>query len=401
MQGDRAMQEDPPLGEVQEQQPSSRPPSNSTNDTEYNDLNVPTLASKFEELIAALPPLPMPISRPSPAVGRQGAKRRRGGADSLLNKATNKSPIIKQKKQQLQEEDDTLYCSLVGHRVGVWLPAPSPASTTSNGIAENINNENPSTSSNKNGAYRFGRIIGQENLPPYRQIIKYDTPIEGTECSYLNLKTEIWVALCDDDVNKNSNTSPAGITAAPAAAATTTPDKGAEETPTPNIKKQEGERTPETKRARPVNFLSPKCSAPASLVIENDHLSVYSTTCGPAGYEIYAVLPDTLRVEDIKVKCFARGKVQLKVKQPATPEETSRGGGGDGDEAQVEQAPEKELGPELVYTVDLPSKIYPESARALFTSTGQLYLRVDSQKKNTATGGKGPLKRPSSENKDE
>jgi hypothetical protein len=391
MQGERAMQEDL-LGEVQELQPCSRPPSNNKNSTEYNDLNVPTLASKFEELIAALPPLPMPLPRPSPAVGRQGAKRRRKGADSLLlnNNCADKSLMIRQKIQQAHQEDETIYCSFVYHRIAVWLPAPS---TTNTNAETPINkNKTPSTSLHKNGAYRFGRIIGQEDLPPYRQIIKYDTPIEGSECSYVNLKTETWVALCDDEVNKTPPPPPAPVL--------TTADERA----TPNSKYQEREITSEIKKARPLSFLSPEQSPPPPppLKIENEYnLSVYSTTCGPAGYEIYALLPDTLRIEDIKVKCYARGKVDVKMKQSATPREKNTGssfcGKDGGGEAQGEQAPEKELEmePQRVYTVNMPSTIYPESARALFTSSGQLYIRVDSQeKKNIATGEKSGGKDP-------
>jgi len=399
------MQEDSPLGEVQEEKPS-RPPSNNNSSTKFNDLNVPNLASKFEELIEALPPLSMPTPRPSPAIGRQGAKRRRKGADSLLNKAA-KSPMITQKKHQLQEEDDGIYCSLVDHRIGVWLPAPSTFPTNSNNT-ENSKKKTPSTSLHKNGAYCFGRIVGQEDLPPYRQIVEYDTPFEGKECSYVNLRTEIWVALTDDDVNITPNPSFAGRTAPPAAA--TTPDKRTEGTPTPHIRTAEEEITPETNLARPLTFLSPEHSPPPPLKIENEHFSVYKTTCGPQGYEIYAILPEILRIEDIKVKCFARGLLQFKVKQLATPQQKSNsdgsGSGGDGgSEAQIEQAPEEELDAERMYTVNLPSKIYPESARALFTSAGQLYLRVDSQKKFIATreksDGKAPLIESSSEHKNE
>ncbi len=361
------MQKEAPRGKMQKHQPS-QPPSNNKNSTEYNE-HVPNLASKFEVLIAALPPLPpKPTPRRSSAkIIRQGAKRRRGAVEYLF-----KTPISMQKQpQQWQEEEKqedkdngSLFWNLVGSRIAIWLPT---SITTSKNTALGNNNNKPSPKGGA-GAYTFGRVIGQEDVSPYRQIIKFDAPVLGVECAGVNLKNEIWVKLADDD--HDDDASPPRAPNASLSLAEVPPD---------NQNTQDEMTTPENKRAeRPLRFINlPEHRSPLPpppLVFENEQFSVFTTTCGPVGYEILAV-PGTLRIEDVKVECFVGGKVVLKVKRQATAAAGAGAAAGGHREEQADEGEEVEL------SIDLPTAIYPESAKALFTSTGQLYIRVDSKKK--------------------
>ena len=370
------------MGEIEEQ--PSQPPSkeiddNNTNNTHNDVLHIPSLASKFEELIAALPPLPMATPRPKPRKSKQGAKRKRGNAataaDSLLYSPQNRTPVvIKEQRQRTQHGDntapspDSLYSPAsregipfssgvaVGLKIGIWLPStasPSPSDDTV-----------PRSSLPKNGSYHFGRVIAYEDVPPFRHLVKYDNYIDEVEKAFLNLENEIWVALSEDAAAAVG----AGDNTVNGQSVPTQDENGAEKA-APMATELENKKKAK-RHCQPVLF-------------KNENFSVYKSTCGPPGYEIYANFPE-LRLEDIKVKCYARGKVQLTVLQPEifTPRAVGDCGGGDGGGGQgVEKVfTEPQSALRNPYTVDLPSRIVPESAKALFTSTGQLYIRVNCEK---------------------
>lgn len=342
------MQEQAPLEKLVKEQPLFK----NKNIVEYTDSNIPTLESKFEELIAALPPLPKHPRR-SPTKAKQGVKRQR-------------SPVSKpppNNRPRKQQEDDELRSDLVGHRIGVWISVSSSPTNDNN----NNNANNSDAEKNKKGQWCFGRVEGLEEVPPHRHIVKFDSQCPLSS-AYVDLTTEIWVALADDDgavgdgANPNTPSLAAGIL-------TKIPDKGkGGKERVINNASLENKRRP-----RPLHHTQPKHHSPLlPPLFETDYFTVYNTICGELGYEIYALCPNTWSINEFKVQAFDRGKITLKVKRQQQHQQgESREKSGDGDDNGGGEEENEE------YTVELPTRIDPKSARALFTTSGQLYIRVD------------------------
>jgi hypothetical protein len=358
--GDVAMQEQAPL---EKEKLAQQQPLFKNKNVEYTDSNIPTLESKFEELIAALPPLPKHPRR-SPTKAKQGVKRQR-------------SPVAKpppNNRPKKQQEDAELCNDLVGHRIGVWISASSSPTNDNNN-----NNNNSDAEKIKKGQWCFGRVEGLEEVPSHRHIVKFD-PQCPVSSAYVDLTTEIWVALADDDgdgaggavgdgANPNTPFLAAGIHAAA--------DKRKGKERVINNAPLENKRRP-----RPLHHTQPKHHSPlVPPLFETDYFTVYNTICGKLGYEIYALCPNTWSMDEFKVQAFDRGKITLKVKRQQQHQGESQETSSDGDENGGEGGREVE---NEKYTVELPTRIDPKSARALFTTSGQLYIRVDRSIEKTA-----------------
>lgn len=122
----------------------------------------------------------------------------------------------------------------------------------------------------------------------------------------------------------------------------------------------DGERAAAAGAAAPLQpVLQPAVALPPpALVAQGTAFKAYTTLpgAGPRGYEIFFSLPG-FSIDEVSVRAFSRGEVVIWARQ----------GQGEGCGGVVEEYRE---------AVVLPSRVDASSAKALFTPSGQLYVRV-------------------------
>ena len=201
---------------------------------------------------------------------------------------------------------------LVGRRLGVWWPTE--------------------------GKYFFG-VVDAFDAATGQHTVQYDDGDRET----LSLNRETWVLVDDEDERKvtlgaeylNPTPKKTGSAAAPKAGPPV-----AARLATPLV------------HGRPAcmdaSGVAPRRGSPTDhtgrLVAEGEGYRVYDTSSGAPGFEIYS-LWSGVNISQISVRCFSRGAVLLQA-----------------------------LGSSVL--VELPSRVVPSTAKALFTAAGQLYVRV-------------------------
>jgi len=215
-------------------------------------------------------------------------------------------------------------CSLVGRRVGIYWKSE--------------------------GRYFFGQVKSVLlDLP--RHLIKYD---DGTE-ELIDLNAQMWVLL------ETAPTGGAGANALLEAAAAAHELESTKEREAEVQGTDGGETFKGNVPGAVVVVGGPACmygeqrskaSTEEEAVAVGQHYKAYRTLSGTPGYEIYSNF-EGYSFEEISVRCFSRGAVQLR--------------------AQPKGATEK---PVVVEEVELPTQVDNHSAQALYTEAGQLYVRV-------------------------
>lgn len=196
--------------------------------------------------------------------------------------------------------------------------------------------------------YFFG-TVASFNAETEMHYIKYD---DGDQ-EYVDLNDEIWVLVEDGDPRSTRFNHEDGDTALRDSLTKATKDDFSPAMDVRDPLRVVGGPVcvhgAKDQSQGPATAVNPPAKEEEEVLVEGDTYQVYRTTSGTPGYEIYSSF-EGYAVCEISVRAFSLGEVHLKA------ESTSR--------------------PPVTETVKLPSRIDNKSAQALFTETGQLYVRV-------------------------